>query len=74
MIRAIVDSRLHLSLILSLGTGITLNRRFPFPSGNTILQFILAEKPMIFLAIKYSYETMLFSTPFIICSVLFSLL
>lgn len=53
MIRAIVDRRFYLSLILSIETGITLNRRFPFPSGNSVLQLILAEKPMILLTIKY---------------------
>jgi len=35
---------------------------------------IAAEKPVIFLCIKYAYQAMLFSTPFIGCSVLFSLL
>jgi hypothetical protein len=74
MLRTIVDSRLHLTLIFSLGIGITLNQRVPFPSGNAVLQLILAEKPMIFFAIKYAYQTMLFSTPFIACSMLFSLL
>jgi len=74
MIRAIVDSRLYLSLIVTLGAGITLNWRFPFPSGNDILQLILAEKPRIFFAIQWAYQTMLFSTPFIVCSMFFSLL
>jgi hypothetical protein len=74
MIRAIVDSRLYLSVIFTLGIGITLNQRVPFPSDNAVLQLILAEKPMIFFAIKYAYQTMPFSTPFIGCSMIFSLL
>jgi hypothetical protein len=74
MIRAIVDSRLYLTLILTLGIGSVLNQRIPFPEDDAILQLILAEKPVVFLAIKYAYQTILFSTPFIGCSMLFSLL
>jgi hypothetical protein len=78
MIRAIVDSRLYLTLILTLiltlGIGVELNQRIPFPEDNAVLQLILAEKPVVFLAIKYTYQIMLFSTPFIGCSMLFSLL
>ncbi len=74
MIRTIVDSRLYLSLILSSGTGAILNRRIPFPSDNPILQLILAEKPTIFLAIKWAYLTMLFSTPLLVFSMIFSLM
>jgi hypothetical protein len=74
MIRPIVDSRQYLSLILAVGIGTLLSRRFPFPDDNAILQLIGAEKPMIFIAIKYAYQTMLFSTPFIACSMLFSIL
>lgn len=74
MIRAIVDSRLYFSLILTLGIGVALNQRILFPEDNAVLQLILTEKPIVFLAIKYTYQTMLFSTPFIGCSMLFSLL
>jgi hypothetical protein len=74
MIRAIVDSRPHLSLVFSIGIGIILNQRIPFPSDNAVLQLILAEKPVIFFGIKYAYQTMLFSTPFIACAMIFSLL
>lgn len=74
MIRHIVDSRPYLSLILTVGIGAALGRHFPFPEDNALLQLIAAEKPMIFIAMKYAYQTMLFSTPFIGCSMLFSLL
>jgi hypothetical protein len=74
MIRHIVDSRQYLSLILTIGIGTLLSQRFPFPDDNAILQLVGAEKPMIFIAIKYAYQTMLFSTPFIACSMLFSIL
>jgi hypothetical protein len=74
MIRHIVDNRHYLRLILTVGIGTLLSQRFPFPDDNAVLQLVQAEKPMIFIAIKYAYQTMLFSTPFIACSMLFSIL
>jgi hypothetical protein len=74
MIRHIVDSRPYLTLILTVGIGTLLNQHFPFPNDNSVLQLVAAEKPMIFLSIKYTYQTMLFSTPFIGFSMLFSFL
>ena len=74
MIRLIVDSRPYLSLMLTVGIGTLLMRHFPSPEDNAILELVAAEKPMIFVTAKYAYETMLFSTPFILCSMPFSLL
>jgi len=74
MIRHIVASRPYLSLILTVGIGTVLMRRCPFPEDNALLQLVAAEKPMVFDALKYLYETMLFSTPFLLCSMLFSIL
>src|SRR6266567_3867172 len=45
------------------------SQRFPFPEDNAVLQLVGAEKPVIFIAIKYAYQT-----PFIGCSMLFSIL
>src|SRR3989454_10700766 len=74
IIRPFVDSRRYLSLILTVGIGTLLSQRFPFPEDNAMLQLVAAEKPVIFIAIKYGYLTMLFLTPFIGCSMLFSIL
>lgn len=74
MIRHIVDSRRYLSLMFTLGIGTMLIQHFPFPADNAVLQLVAAERPMIFVGIKYAYNAMLFSTPFIGCSMLFSLL
>src|SRR5882672_7628383 len=73
MIRYIVGSRSCLTLILTVGIGTLLSQRFPFPEDNAVLQLVAAEKPVIFIAIKYAYQMMLFSTPFIGCSLLFSI-
>ena len=74
MIRHIVDSRPYLSLMLTVGIGTVLSQHFPFPEDNAVLQLLAAEKPIIFLSIKYAYQAMLFSKPFIGCSMLFSFL
>jgi hypothetical protein len=74
MIRHIVESRPYLSIILTVGIGTLLIQHFPFPDDNAVLQLVAAEKPVIFIDIKYAYQAMLFSTPFIGCSMLFSLL
>src|ERR1700675_2202718 len=74
MIRHIVDSRPYLSIILTVGIGTLLIQHVPFPDDNAVLQLVAAEKPVIFIDIKYAYQAMLFSTPFIGCSMLFSLM
>src|SRR5215469_7216013 len=74
MIAAIVETRILLSIMLSSVAGLLLMRRLPFSEENAVLQLILIHKPLIFTAIKYLYLAMLFTTPFIACSMGFSLL
>ena len=74
MIAAIVEIRILLSVVLSSSAGWLLFKHFPFPDENGVLQLILWHKPLIFAAIKYLYLAMLFTTPFIGCSITFSLL
>ena len=74
MIAAIVETRILLSIVLSSSAGLLLLKHFPFPDENDVLHLILWHKPLIFAAIKYLYLAMLFTTPFIGCSIGFSLL
>lgn len=53
--------------------GLTAFSRLPFPEENVLLQLVWLEKPYIFYGVKYAYLTMLFSTPYIVLSVLSSL-
>ena len=48
-------------------------KRFPFPDSNTILQLVLFHKPWIFHALRWGWFTMLFTTPGLLFSGLFSL-
>ncbi|MCP5111827.1 MAG: hypothetical protein GY953_13435, partial [bacterium] len=74
MTRRIIESRLLLSWLFSAGVGMALYFRAPFPGGHPLLRLIDLNRPYIFAAVKFSYVTMLFTTPFIAFSMAFSLL
>lgn len=74
MLGQIVANRMVLSLALSCSAGIFLLRHLPFPDGHPLLQLVHLNRPYIFWAIRYGYVAMLFSTPLIAISMLFSLL
>jgi len=71
--RRMVENRNVTSAALALGAGIISLHRLPFPDANVLLRFVLLEKPYLFYGIKYAYLGMLFSTPYILFSVLLSL-
>jgi hypothetical protein len=71
--RAWIENRIVISSALSLVAGVLLMRQMPFPASDDVLRMILLERPYLFLGIKYAYEAMLFSTPLILFSMLFSL-
>ena len=48
-------------------------KRYPFPDTNSLLQMVLFHKPWIFHAIRWGWFTMLFTTPGLLFSGLFSL-
>jgi hypothetical protein len=47
--------------------------RWPFPDHEPLLQLVLLEKPVLFLVAKGTYLALLFSTPFLLCSVVGSI-
>jgi hypothetical protein len=53
-------------------TGMAALRLWPFPDENALLGFIQVNAPWLFYGIKLSYLSMLFSTPWIVLSVLLS--
>ncbi len=74
MLRSIIHNRMPISFALSCVTGYVLLHRWPFPADHAMLQLILLHKPWLFESIRWSYTTMLFSTPLIAFSSLFALL
>ena len=74
IIRPLVDNRVVLALGMSVASGIVLNSMFPLNAANPFLRLIELERPPIFHAVAWSYNLFLYSTPFIVCSMIFSLL
>src|SRR5947208_1961269 len=71
--RMVVATRGLFTPLLSLLSGAALWVRMPFPDENSLLQLILLNKPYLFYGIKWTYLMMLFTTPYIGLSLLFSL-
>ena len=71
--RTLVESRHFLSALLSTLLGALLLYRAPFPDQNNLLQLLWLERPYLFSAIKWAYIAMLFSTPYVGFSLVFSL-
>src|SRR5215831_12351735 len=61
---------IHLMIAVPIGAALYL--RVPFENGNDVLQLILLQKPYLFYSIKWAYLAMLFTTPYIATSLLFS--
>ena len=68
----VLQSRTWWSVFFSIPVGVAGMLRWPFPEENDLLQLVLLQKPALFVGIKYAYLTMLFTTPFIAFSLLFS--
>ncbi len=70
--RKAVENRLFISFLLASTIGMTLFFRCPFPADNSLLEFIHAQRPGIFQGFRWTYTAMLFTTPYIAFSLLFS--
>src|SRR5439155_25325259 len=62
-----------LSFVLAAPIGLALSFWMPFPAENDLLQVVLLQKPYLCYGIKWAYLAMLFTTPYIAASLLFSL-
>ena len=69
-----MEYRILLSLGLSIACGIVLNSMFPIDATNPLLRLVGLERPSILHAVVWSYDLFLYSTPFLACSMIFSLL
>src|ERR1700680_345190 len=72
-VRTLIETRHFLSVLLSMLFGTVLFYRMPFPAQNNLLQFVWLEKPYLFYGIRWAYTLMMFSTPYIGFSLVFSL-
>ena len=74
IVRALVECRFILSLGLSGACGIALNTLSPIDESNALLRLIAYQRPQVFNSLVWSYDLFLYSTPFLACSMIFSLL
>lgn len=70
--RALLEHRGLLSISLGVLCGVVAFAKLPFPAENALLQMIALERPGIFSAVCWAYQLILFSTPILGWSVLFS--
>jgi hypothetical protein len=66
--RRALESRAFLAAVLALGTGLCLFYTHPFPKNQVFLRVIALRAPQAFVSFEYVYYTLLFTTPFLICS------
>ena len=73
LIRCAIENRLPISLGLSAACGIVLRSLWPVQTTDPMLQMIAIERPVIYQGLTWSYTLFLYSTPFLVSSILFSL-
>src|SRR6266536_4135905 len=72
MIQRALASKGIVAYVLACATGITLYFRWPFPEDDLMLRLIELRAPAIYLFFKYSYTLFLFTTPYIMYSLVLS--
>src|SRR5436190_19972187 len=72
MIQRILHSRLFLGGLLSSTTGMALYFRAPFPEDNIFLRVMAIRSAPSFLFFKCSYTLFLYTTPYLVYSMLLS--
>ena len=72
MIQRLLNSRNFLAFLLAMATGIALYFYLPFPQGNPFLELMAIRAPLVFKSVKWSYDLFLFSTPYIVYSIILS--
>jgi len=68
MMQRTLESRAFLSALLAMAAGAFLFYTHPFPDQQIFLHVIAMRAPQAFLSFKYVYYTLLFTTPYMICS------
>jgi len=72
VIQRILHSRGFVSALLAMGTGAFLYYTHPFPQEQVFLRVISIRAPYAFLSFKYFYNTILFTTPYMVFSTVLS--
>jgi hypothetical protein len=70
----LIANRSALSLGIAAASSIVLHALLPWPGHNSILILVGAEQPTVYALALHGYQLFEFSTPFMVCSMFFSLL
>ena len=71
--KALVRHRILLSAGLSAATGIILRSLVVIPVGNPLFHYLALERPDVYRAFVWSFTIFLFTTPYLMLSMCFSL-
>ncbi len=74
ILHVLVAYRIVLSLGIAGATGIVFRSFYVWPTTNTLLHLLWIENPSLYQAALIGYQLFLFTTPFLVSSMLFSLL
>lgn len=72
LVRPLIEHRLIVSCGLSVASGIALQNTYPIKFASPLLRLIALERPQVFQFLVWSYTAFLYSTPFLVISVLLS--
>ena len=70
--RELIEHRVVLSLACSLLVGSAGLHVWPFPVHDPLLQLVALERPSVYQGVVYAYNTLWFSTPFLLLNVVAS--
>jgi hypothetical protein len=74
MLDTFVDTRALLALAIAAGVGIWGLHTYPLPADHALLELIHLQRPVVYAVLRYGYATAWFTTPWLVGSLLTSLL
>src|SRR6476661_321207 len=72
MMRRALNSKNLIACLLASATGLVLYFHFPFPEDNLFLELLFLRARLVFFGAKFSYVLFLYTTPYIVYSILLS--
>jgi len=72
MLRAFLEARLLVAMLLATVVGVWGLHTYPVRGDNPVLGLIALQKPMVYALLTYGYATLWFTTPFLVASLLTS--
>lgn len=72
--RILMAYRLALSIGVAGAASIVLHALWPWPDTVSLLRYFAMERPALYMVVAHGYDLFLFTTPFLLCSMLLSLL